>query len=883
MKQFNQGTRYKIFTVVRALLRTNIAYLKTVSSTFIETYVHLTTGEKDPRNLMESFEIAAIILKSFDIGKYSEELFDVTFCYFPITFEPPKNDPYGITSDKLRQALRACISANGIFAKDSFSGLLEKLTSSSMKVKNETLVTISECVQNYEPDYVGTQWKEIWDGLKFEIIHGSEEGAPETTLAILRGLASSLEKASDQSLFESYLESVVTETKENIAEVQNKKALPSIRLAAGIAGSSPTVFGKIANTILTTVLNATSGSPNIAAQRIILDMIGYFVKSSKSTGENVLEPYKDRIIEFYSKSLMGSSKVELTLRTSAVKHLSEIASIKGFLTNEEIGLITQYFDDVVLDDNQQELKDVALDALIAISSTHVDLILTITFPAFLAQLPDTETADNKEDIERILYALAKVSVNRSTFESLSVRLLSKLTTALRGNCSPHYPQAIFTTLLSVVIKMSDDPEEDISIYLVRLLPEIFTKYVENFKDEHSGSVLYAHQVIHPVGILITLVVRAADATKQTQFVENLIKTFWLSEPSKLVTSKFFKAASFKPLTRESEPSNVIALFTAALAPIKKEIDLGLDPIQLIANAISIVSASSDPAQRLNYLRLIALVTNKWVPTKSEPMKTLCDDLYANILESEKSQNIKKSLNALEVFTWISKAYLLKTDAYGYDLLNKLVALLANPKIGPFASKTMDILGDDDLVLSKENGVLIRLLAKQRLFSTALSPLVSKFKESSSSPETQACYLVALSGILRHMPPKVISTDAPVFFPLLLQSISIKDPRVREASILTIAATLHESSAVVAEHISSLVPQLLAATSERESPSTKVRLAALHCLGEFPKSIERKNLEPFRILIIKGLNVPLDDRRRDVRRAAVNARQKYFELNSAPDE
>lgn len=35
-----------------------------------------------------------------------QSLFNITFCYFPITFRPPPNDPYGISSDDLRAALR---------------------------------------------------------------------------------------------------------------------------------------------------------------------------------------------------------------------------------------------------------------------------------------------------------------------------------------------------------------------------------------------------------------------------------------------------------------------------------------------------------------------------------------------------------------------------------------------------------------------------------------------------------------------------------------------------------------------------------------------------------------------------------------------------------
>lgn len=879
MKQFNQGTRHKIFLIVKALLVTNIEYLKTVNDEFIKTYIHLTTGEKDPRNLMLSFEIASKILKNFQVDKLSEDLFDVTFCYFPITFEPPKNDPYGITSDDLRRALRECISANGIFAKDALPGLLEKLTSSSMKVKNDTLVTIAACVKNYDPDHVGTQWQDLWDGLKFEIIHGSEEGTPELTLDVLRELAFSLEKASDQSLFENYMESIIKETKENTTEVQSKKALPSVRLAAGIAAGSPAVCSRIASDILTYILQVTGESPTIAAQRIMLDMVGYFVKSSKNfTGDSVLLSYKDRIIEFYSRSLMGAAKTELTLRISAVEHLSEITDIKGFLTTEEIGLIVQYLNDVILDDNKQELKDKALDALVVVSNNNVDLILTITFPALLAQLPDSEGPDNAADFERILYALAKISVNRSTFESLWVRLLNKLTGALRAACSPRYPQSIFATLLSVILKLSDKKDEDISIYLIRFLPEIFTKYAESAQEE-SNNPLFSPLVLQPVCGLITNVVRAADATKQSSFVENLMKLFWKSEPSKLITSKFFKPATLCPLQANSAPSHVIALFTAALAPIKKDVKLLIDPIELISNAISILSSTTDAVERLNYLQLIALVANKWVDPNSDNLRTLTDELYIAI----KSETPRKSLGSLEIYAWITKAFLLRTDPYGYTLLGNLVELLDDPKLGSSVSKVMDVLGDEDVTLSKENGAVIRLLAKQRFFSFILTPLVTKFKASASAPEIQAHYLVALSGVLRHMPPKVISTDVPVFFPLLLQSLTIRDPKVREASILTIAATLKESSAIVAEHMSSLVPQLLASANEKSSPNPKVRLAALQCLGEFPASIERKNLEPFRLTIIKGLNVPLDDKKREVRRAAVNARQKYFELTITHEE
>lgn len=35
----------------------------------------------------------------------TQSFFDVTFCYFPITFRPPPDDPYGITSEQLKEKL----------------------------------------------------------------------------------------------------------------------------------------------------------------------------------------------------------------------------------------------------------------------------------------------------------------------------------------------------------------------------------------------------------------------------------------------------------------------------------------------------------------------------------------------------------------------------------------------------------------------------------------------------------------------------------------------------------------------------------------------------------------------------------------------------------
>lgn len=108
-----------------------------MGDTFIGSYCKLADGEKDPRNLLIAYSIARVIVVEFEIDNLVDvsfddcvalpvflyrwnseltdglnsvssiqELFDITFCYFPITYKPPPKDPYGISTEDLRVALR---------------------------------------------------------------------------------------------------------------------------------------------------------------------------------------------------------------------------------------------------------------------------------------------------------------------------------------------------------------------------------------------------------------------------------------------------------------------------------------------------------------------------------------------------------------------------------------------------------------------------------------------------------------------------------------------------------------------------------------------------------------------------------------------------------
>mgnify|MGYP002477633783 FL=1 len=149
---------------------------------YVKCFLHVANGEKDPRNLLISFKLNRRISSTLkNISKFKEELFDVLFCYFPITFKPPKNDPYKISNSDLKLELRLAISATPEFAEDAFGNLIDKLTASSFNVKNDTLLTLKACIDNFGGESLLKNWLPLWNALKFEIIHNNEGG--ETTIS----------------------------------------------------------------------------------------------------------------------------------------------------------------------------------------------------------------------------------------------------------------------------------------------------------------------------------------------------------------------------------------------------------------------------------------------------------------------------------------------------------------------------------------------------------------------------------------------------------------------------------------------------------------------------------------------------------------------------
>ncbi len=278
-----------------------------------------------------------------------------------------------------------------------------------------------------------------------------------------------------------------------------------------------------------------------------------------------------------------------------------------------------------------------------------------------------------------------------------------------------------------------------------------------------------------------------------------------------------------------------------------------------------------PLVRQAILRQIGLLTNKFLlPQDTVAVLGILKNLILGLSETKSAPE-----NAVRVVFWVAKGLVLRL-AHTSEILERLLNLLPVSEFGIASARGFGLLLAPDEVLSKENGAKIRLLARQKVFNICVPNIVNKFR--TANPATKSNYLIALSGILKHMPTEVVMPEIDTILPLLLQSLDLEDSDVKAATIHTLTVVSQESPNAVEGHLGSMVSRLLKRVTNPKANSAHVRHSALRCLRMFPGRVKDSTLLPYQTTVTRGLLNVLDDPKRNVRKEAVECRAAWFNMD-----
>ncbi|KAH3672916.1 hypothetical protein WICMUC_004003 [Wickerhamomyces mucosus] len=826
------ATRYQSFLLLEKLYP-----LVTDQNQFIKLFIHIATNEKDPRNLLISFKLNSLISSKFTIvGDHTQDLFDLLYCYFPITFKPPKNDPYKITQDQLKSQLQDALISNQGFEDDLIETLLEKLSNSSNVVKLDSLNLLFKFYGKYNSFNKDEYYLKLFNCLKFEIQNLNFDDDEDLKLQpllseIITQLISNL--SSDQLL---NFKKVISNEFSKDFNFNNKLLYKNSIILSRLAKSNLSNFNYIFQLSVNKLLNEKD--LNVANKRELVRIIIFFLDSyqsindkNKEDNDDQLLQNKDKILIFLTTSLMSTSKIEVSLRNLAIQSIIKLLPI---LTKEEILLILQYLFETLINDHNEYIFTSSIQGINSISdygiiNEEIDKILnSLQF--------------DSDEIEYFL-KIFKNLTNEKVLEHLINKLLVKFIHSTTEELNQSY-----LIVKNVYIIISTNHKNFI------ISNELFhnlVKFLINYKEIN-------YDLLDKVTDLIKIFVINMSLEDQRYIYQEFDKVYQGSE------SELFHGLEIWNETRQI----YLILKTFAGLPIKL---LPSKEIQF-SKLISFIQSTNfeDQFIKIGYLQFTSLIVNKFVGI----------DLSILKLELE-------SLIDIEIFTWITQSLIIKMDyPIAQDYISKLVDVLTKRDISSIfkilnsnlsiyetttISSSSSSSSSSSIAKVKINNK--RLLYRQKFYSIVIPQLIELYNK-----DQEFKYLKSLLILLNDDNGLVV----PYIQQILQIFIKSKDDLLNNLQFdkfEIFCQFLLDSMSKIEDFQKyfATIFQLFQKLTNFKKISLTLKSLILQNLRQFINVIPLHELIKLKSQIIKYLEQFLDDGNRSIRKLAIDVRQVWFEL------
>ncbi|KAI9302458.1 Dos2-interacting transcription regulator of RNA-Pol-II-domain-containing protein [Cunninghamella echinulata] len=772
LQRYPQVTRNAGYQMFKNVVNNHFTALKSINNELVFGYCRLMDGEKDPRNLMIAFEVIRTVINHFDISAHVEDLFEVTFCYFPITFKPPQDDPYGITAEDLKISLRSCLASTPLFAKFAVPLILEKLTSTSGSAKKDSIETLSLCAPIYGSSALLPNIEELLESLKIEILHASDQTIEDASVEGIHSLVKAISPivisgsaASDP--FTKALKPLMDECISNINDAESKYIKQTGRILHAIASASDHACHITTETVVPLLLHNYRESELVTRRKSMMDILIELLEANrtlygiKSDGKDVnhditppMLAYKDRLFGIFESSLLASNEYD-GLRLSGLKGLKLMILTLNYLTSNEVGIAIQSFNNVLLEETNDDLRKQALKSLETISLVNPDCIAEQTIPLLINRLPQSSLEKQIIGYLHLLHSLKILCPEPTLFKVALPLLLEKFEGVCDNDLDATYAQAIITTLLDIIYIKATNDHQDISPCFNTVVWPMVTKIVSTSTGLQKTQVLLLPDILESISMIAATIYQKMDSSNQKDNLDKLFKIFVDGDTSAIG----LESIEFLPLNAASPDAqhSTILIFAAIVNSARRDVSLPVESIEsFLDNLINLALTSSNTILLNSLVRIIGSVINKL--KLSETLTTYVKNITSK-LQSIIDQQSPERHNALLIYIWIAKALILKTQPLGYQLTDKIIEWCRVPLNQLEAPQGFDhLLCDDHLALTKTCFANSTILYKQRFFSYCLPKLVNGFR--TTEDDIKHNYLIALSYLLKNIPKQILLNELP---------------------------------------------------------------------------------------------------------------------------
>ncbi|XP_068438779.1 MMS19 nucleotide excision repair protein homolog [Clinocottus analis] len=882
-----------VYNMLINLMASREAELKGLGADFVFGFVQSMDGERDPRNLLLAFQIAkSIILRGYDLGKFTEELFEVTSCYFPIDFTPPPNDPHGITREELIQTLRDVLTGTPRFAEFLLPLIIEKLDSDVQSAKLDSLQTLTVGASHYEHKDVAEFLEGLWASLRREVFQTSSEKIESAGLAALTALTSCLSRSvlhsdSEDSL-STFLDLVLKDCKHHLCEPDLKLVWPSAKLLQAACSASNRASHIVTDAVVPSLVEQYNSRAQCSHRRTLLEVVQRFIQSVKTceNEESVFLAFRPALCTMVFSALTETNS---SLQITATSLLTSLAQQTGLLLDSDVELAVDHLTRLLLTEDDNKVSLAVVECAGALAELHPAAFITKLIPRLKEEMfsepmdqghnrAASETNSHHAMRQRCLSALAAVSTQASVVQESTPVLLEVLSSAHTGGVVFSVEEVVLAChSLQRIAKQVQDTEETgrcfHDVIIPRLLSLALQAAMQGEGSPGGRSPLLEEAVLSALVPVISTSCSRLQPTLAGRTAARAVSLFLDGDVSFLPDNSF--PSNIQLLKKQQgdswSQSQMVCLLLGCVCSLPRSVEVPrID--DLMAELEEMSCTCSHPLSYTSAAKCFAGLANK--RPQGDSLDSLIQRTMKRVCHELDSTSSPVRTQACSLLIWVAKALLLRYHPLFTTLTDKLFSLLDDADLGPAAADGFRLLMSDSAdILNRGCHADVRIMYRQRFFSENSAKLVQGF--NAAPQEKKPNYLKAVSNIVNKLPKQVQVTELPALLSLLLEALSCPDQGVQLSTLSCLEPVLIDPPPALIQQLEALVSRLLALIS---SPAMGVRIASLRCIHAISCFPEHEVL-PFRARVLRALARPLDDRKRLVRREAVQARADWFLLGT----
>lgn len=815
--------RCKIYLILKNLIENRSDDLRSMGPDLVYGVISSMDGERDPNNLMLLFNMLPHFIKEFPLGHLTEEMFEVMACYFPVDFNPSGVEDLNVTREDLAEKLVPCLCAVPEFADYCLPLILDKSYSTLRVAKLDSLNLLRESVQTFGLSKIESYLPDLWTTLKKEIVPGRDVEIRDVALQAMTSLirVTSIE----ENICKNFIDKIIADIKSSLCDVQLSLYRPVQTLLETIATINKTICVQILQVVVPLCIGQYSTKNSLNDKIALIETLNNFMK----------------ICSNYDFCIQDVP--ELSWTNIPQTYLDGL-TIESFELKSKIffGLTIQK---AHLNDVQRSTLYNAICNEIETGCDKIQIICHTTIIDFAALY-----------LEEISMLVKEKLLSNS--DETDVELLKRRIKALSAIAKIRQLGCVI--LPKIVTMLTDTVDTDICITILLNIQKLVA-----LKKSDYNIHQFLYKECHIIDKLISYETNVVDHKMLISNICQLIIRSLTIEEQRAIVAKY--AAALDTKIPETDVTIMMNLFIS----LRKDINLNLNN-NTVENLYNLATSNCNLNIRQTSCKFLSVLLNKMKVSDLDRIVSYLEDKINNNLNANNDIELKQHTVHFQI--WMTKALVMRGYAKSQYFLENLTHLLTHDEIGQFIGERYQILVSkyEDILIT-ENFCDVKIFYKQRVFEYLLRQNINL------TSTTRQNYLIALVHLLEQMPEELLFLHLTELVPLLIESLSLNNEHLVLWALTSFKLLLDTKHDVFSDNLQCVIPRLMQLSTHR---IMDVRIAALECLAHY-SNYPIILINPYKQTVLDKLGIIIDDRKRLVRKAAVEARIRWYLVGASGEQ